>query len=385
MNIAYFCDLSSIHTLKWINHFSELNNVLVITDKIQKHKTNKLLHGVKVYPILPETFSFFRGWMDKQKTIKNMKQIIRTENIDIIHSMYAVPYSFWAHQVHSDNHIITTRGSDMLVDYNKVFCNPRGVRQRIIYRYFRRLIHRSFDEAKFITSTSAGQQAVIKKFIKAPEKLHLIRTGVDVDNFKRISEMIIRKKNASLILFSPRSMKPIYNIEIILDAMIIIRKEHPDKMIRLTLINDKPDTAYSKMIDQKIKSSGMNNLVTLIPEQSQEQMISHYLNSDIVVMIPDSDGTPVSAIEAMLSKKPLIVGELNYDTDIFNRDTVWKTKSSSARDLAETISELMLLPDYQVSLKVNQAYEVATKFADFNREIKKIGRLYESVITEKVA
>ena len=41
-------------------------------------------------------------------------------------------------------------------------------------------------------------------------------------------------------------------------------------------------------------------------------------------MIPTSDGTPNSALEAMLCKTPVIDGQANYDELIFNLNTVSK-------------------------------------------------------------
>jgi glycosyltransferase involved in cell wall biosynthesis len=94
-------------------------------------------------------------------------------------------------------------------------------------------------------------------------------------------------------------------------------------------------------------------------------------------MIPDSDGTPVSAIEAMLAHKPVILGDRpSYDTDLFNDSTVWKTSCSDANQIADKITEVLNLPAESLNKKLQTAYETALQYADFEKEMSKVEKLY---------
>ncbi|MBR9997630.1 MAG: hypothetical protein KFF73_01605, partial [Cyclobacteriaceae bacterium] len=57
-------------------------------------------------------------------------------------------------------------------------------------------------------------------------------------------------------------------------------------------------------------------------------------------MTPRSDGTPVSAVEAMFYKRPLIIGPIEYDEEIFNEKVI-RLGSWLAQELADKISSIL--------------------------------------------
>jgi glycosyltransferase involved in cell wall biosynthesis len=81
--------------------------------------------------------------------------------------------------------------------------------------------------------------------------------------------------------------------------------------------------------------------IIFLPQQSQSEILFLILNASIVIMNPISDGSPVSAMEAIASNTPVILGPLDYDTDIFNDKTVFKLKEWSEDELSNTIIEIL--------------------------------------------
>ena len=380
MKIAYFTDISSIHSYKWINYFAQTNYVIIICEKNNEgfdfFKNNS---NVKIYPVLPKIYPLKKFWI-KLQTIKKLKQIISENNIDIIHSMYVVPYSFWPYHLKFDNHIVTTFGSDMLIDYNYRYKNPNNLNERINNFFLKRIVVTALNKAKHVTSTSISQQRVVKTFINDTGKLHLIRTGVDVDGFISKYNQLSRQENGIVIL-SNRAMAPLYNIDIIVDAFNLVKQKLTDKNIKLVLLNHHTNKGYYDYIVSKITSLKLTGQVQLF--NHEEMQIQMYKNCSLVVMIPGSDGTPVSASEAMLAKKPLIIGNLEYDPDLFNEETIWKINSISASSLADKIIEVLHLSEESVSKKTNAAYKTTIEATDLKREVKKIEHLYETVIEKK--
>ncbi len=378
MNIAYIADITSIHNYKWINLFSKENRVILFCEENAKipqwYKENQ---GVKIYPILPPVYPL-KNINLRYRVIKKIKEVIKDNNIDIIHSMYAVPYAIWAYHLKLKKHIITTRGSDILIDYNRTYKTANGFQNKLIGSFMRALVEKALNQAKYITSTSLSQQNVIRTFIADPSKLHLIRTGVNVTDFITLDTKTVRNGNIPTIL-SNRSMSALYNIDVIVDAYNIVRK----KLLidsRLVIMNHNTDAEYYKYIVERINEHGLQSHVQIIGEQNTSQLVQTYKNADVVVMIPASDGMPVSGIEAMLAKKPLIVGNVDYDNDIYNGNTVWKVKDISASALADEIIKLLSLHTDEIHLKTNEAYKAATEFADIKKEIKKVEDLYKSLM-----
>src|SRR5690606_24699562 len=71
-----------------------------------------------------------------------------------------------------------------------------------------------------------------------------------------------------------------------------------------------------------------------LEKQSQEAIFELYKRASAVVMTPLSDGSPVSAMEAMVCQRPLILGPLDYDQDLFSDNVLqierWDSKELSA-------------------------------------------------------
>ena len=379
MNIAYFTNPHAIHCFKWINYFSKHNNVIIFCEKSLSGVTSPFSHpqNLTIYPILPDTYPL-RNFLFRFSTTRKIKTLLKKHGTELTHSMYVVSYAFWAHHAKAPNHIITTRGSDILVEYKKLLEPAITSREKRMKEYFKKLFRVTFEKARFITSTSNKQKMVVESIIPSSGKQCVIRTGVDVDYFLSISNRIrIDVKKEQLIIFSPRSMKPLYNIDIIIDAVFKFNEQNTNRQALLHIIDDYPETNYSEYIRKKIRSQKSNYCV-ILDKQNQEQMIALYKNSDIVVMIPSSDGTPVSGVEAMLSKIPLILGNLEYDADLFNENTVWKINNFSSADLCDKIAEVIHSADKQ--LKLNAAYNTALSNADMRRELKKVEALYHSAI-----
>ncbi len=379
MKIAFFADVDCNHGSKWINELSLHHDVILITHKSANdyllYRKNK---NVTIYSVLPKTYPL-RDIAVRRKIAKSIKEIIEKHNIEIVHSMYAIPYSFWPLLIHFKKHIITTRGSDMLVQYLKEYNNPQNIFQKVIYYFLKKNLKKALHESVAITSTSIRQMDVIRSIIGNNSKLNLIRTGVDADVFIENYNSIEEQVHEEFIIFSNRAMAPLYNIEIIIEAFGLFKKNNETVKCRLILLNYYGIEEYKKHIEKLIKQKGLNSVVEILPDQKYFELLKIYKKADIVVMIPQSDGTPVTAIETMLAKRPLIVGNLPYDEDLFNKNTVWKLESFDAFELYKKIEEVYLMPENEKNRKIANAFQAAFDLADMNKELKKIECLYEQL------
>ena len=152
MRIAYIANADSIHCHKWITYFAQNNDVILICFEDQQNlDLYKTFSNITIYSILPKSYPLRKLWL-RSRILKQLKDILKKHSIQIVHSMYAVPNAFWAYHLNFKNHIITTRGSDMLVDYSKTFQTPKNLNEKITYYFLKRLIKNSCNAAKYITS-----------------------------------------------------------------------------------------------------------------------------------------------------------------------------------------------------------------------------------------
>jgi glycosyltransferase involved in cell wall biosynthesis len=376
MRIAYITNAASFHCYKWVSYFANKNKISLICFEGQgKPLLYEKIKNIKIYPILPHSYPLLKFWKRK-KTLNQLRNIIRGDSIQIIHSIYIVPNSFWGYHLNFKNHITTTYGSDILIDYNETFKNPKNIKEKINYYQFKKLVENSLNNAKFVTSTSTNQQEVIKQFIRDNKKLAITRTGVDVANFTKNYNTLIKQTEEKIIL-SNRALRPLYNIHIIIDAFNLLKKNKSAKGVRLAIIKVATNRAYLKEIIQQIKNYNLENDIIWIDEKKGVELIQVYKNADIIIMIPSSDGTPVSAIETMLAKKPLLIGSLDYDKDLFNEDTIWKTNSFSPENISKKLLEILQESETILNIKTKNAYASAIQYGDTNKEVRKIEELYK--------
>ena len=350
--------------------------MIVICGSEYKQSKSWLKEDIKVYPILP-SFSVL-NILRRIRTVKRIRKVVECNQVGIIHSMYAVPNALWGDSVSVGNHIVTTRGSDILVDYLKTYHSPIGFRERVSFWRMRNSINKALNNAAFITSTSLGQKNEIEKIISDTGKLFVVRTGVDTNQFSSKSSVL--ESGNKLMIFSPRSMKSIYNIELLISGVncFIESMGKSSLDVELLIVDDMPNSSYSREIHEFIRAGAHNHFVTILPTLTQIEMRGCYQNCDLVVMIPKSDGTPVSAIEAMLSKKPLILGDLDYDEDLFNRNTVWKINGFSKEAIKDSIVELRMDRTLLQS-KVENAYWVAYNKVSLQNSLIEIEGLYNRI------
>lgn len=372
MNIAYFCDALANHEAKWINEFAKNHQVIVICQQhVDANKTGFSNDIIQLYDLLPGVFPVYNILQTVQ--LKNkISEILKKHNIRIIHSMYAYPYAFYANWFYYPK-IITTRGSDVLIDYNQTFKNPKTLTETISYTFYKKWFENAIKNASIVTSTSFRQQQVVRSILPDPSKSVVVRTGINTSIFQ------LSNQNSSIstdYIFSPRLMKPLYNIDQVLIAFSKITHQFPH--LKLIQIDNAPGTEYSDEMHRLARELNLEEKIVWKPFVDVPTLIDLYSRSKVVIMIPDSDGTPNSALEAMLLKIPVIVGNVEYDSDIFNASTCWKIKNNTAESLALELIQLLNCPLDEHSVKLNNAYKVVNKKATLAAAIQTIEAIYQS-------
>lgn len=387
MNIAYVANPADNHDCKWINKFAESHNTFLICSSACKNEKKLYVKNdsIRLAPILPDQFPY-KNPARLFSTKRRLKKFIEANGIEIMHSMYAYPNAFYPYLAGFENHVVTTRGSDLLIDYGRTFKNPESLKQKFAYGYMGNLLEKSLRRAAYITSTSLSQRKVILDIIDDSEKSLVVRTGLDTHLIDEYAEEYLggkasaKKTGEDLTIFSPRNMKPVYNIELVLEGVKIFREKYGRKNLRLVQIDDAPGSAYSESIRKMIEDWNLTDNVVLLESQKLRQMVANYLRADLVLMAPKSDGTPNTALEAMYLKKPLIMGNLEYDADIFNEETVWKLRENTAPEVARAIFECVSADSTRVNKKIENARAKVLESATLGAALERVQGLYERML-----
>ena len=331
-------------------------------------------HHVKILGVI-EDFSL-RHFFRTIKQFQFLNTEIRSHKIDLLHIMYAEPNALWAYFRNSLNIpiVLTTRGTDVLKTIPFFFNNP-GILNKLVAACYKKALLK----CDVITCTSYQQkESVLKLTAKKAQKVEVIRTGVDIDKILGDTTVFkLSELEGGKYVFFPRAMRPLYQHEFAISAIKLLPEEIRNKFSFVFIDKNSADNNYVSLIRNEMNDCEANFIWLNNLEQSV--LFQTYKNASLVVMTPASDGSPVSAIETMLCKVPLILPPLPYDKDLFSEGVVF-FESWKAEDLALQIESLL---EGDQKLNTESSFQNAINLADRKREMTKLGKIYSEIAPKK--
>lgn len=376
MKILFLGTPNSIHDFKWISFFSnnsDYKTFLTCDKEIYKKLTTKdfdLYREANISLINPyDEFSFSNPFVTIRQIFR-FRKLIKSLEIDAVHSLFGTPFPIWFNFMAGVKKIVTTRGSDVLVMLPEI-------RNAKVFKVHHKLLYygilRSYKKCDFITCTSKKQINALKGFGIDAGKIKYIKTGVNVNEIENIEvDAYIPSDLKGLnIVFSPRFMRPVYNFEYQIAAYTQlpddIKANYTFVFIRGVIVSD---DYFNKLINQLDAIKGFKYKVFYNLTQKEIWAITKH--AELSLMVPKSDGTPNTALEAMSCRTPLIMGDLDYDKTLFGGAALF-VDLNNPQDLTEKI--IMALNDFPNSI-LEKAYFNVKKFGNRTVEMEKLKELY---------
>jgi len=156
-------------------------------------------------------------------------------------------------------------------------------------------VARRMDRVITVSQSSAG---AIERAHKVPrDRLRVVYNGIDTNLFKRDDG--ISKEPNSLILVN-NGEQSIKGVPYLLKALYILRNGIE---VKLTVVGSPtPNGQYLKLI----KEYGIGDIVTFTGRVTMEELVKHYLASEICVVPSLYEGFGFPAAEAMSCQLPVI-------------------------------------------------------------------------------
>jgi hypothetical protein len=377
--ILYICAPNSIHDIKWMSYFSVqqdkyevfaiYENSIKLSNE-DKEMLDKL--GIKLLePIHPFSVS---SPIKTFTSIFHLRKVIKVNGIDLVHILFATPHALWGNFIDTP-FIITSRGSDVLMTLPKLK-QEKGLKG-IYFKALYKLFERAFKKAKVVTATSQKQSTMIKQLFNVANPI-TIRTGIDIHYDEVLSrpEYLDSSLQNRKFIFFPRFMFPWYNTMLQVDALQFLPLEIIRDYSFIFIRGKQFDTPYFGEIESKLKkmSKEKNVQYLIIDYLTQKELMSYYTHTSLTVMTPLTDGTPNSALEAMVAKSPLIIPNLDYDAELF-KDTCFILDENSPEKLALLIDEAL---KYYPAYMLEKAYKNATLFGNRAVEMNKLATTYKN-------
>lgn len=222
-----------------------------------------------------------------------------------VHSVFAVGnwklFSWVAAMCTFHPLVLTAWGGDLLN-------TPQASRAG---RLFVRFAVRSAD---LITADSLSLLEAAHELGAPRERLHEVQFGVDTESFRQNVETGSLRSDLDLgsgpIVYSPRAFMPVYNQTRIVEAVPAVLRVFPDCKFIFKRRSDHHSPANEEDVRRKIEELNIAAAVRFVPDISQEKLPALYALSDVVISVPDFDGTPRSVLEAMACGAYPVVSDL---------------------------------------------------------------------------
>ena len=378
MNILYIGTPYSIHDIKWMSFFSIQSdfNVYITCEHQHAEKISvelKLELKEKQITLIPSFSDYsFKTPLKNKETRKFLQSTIDGLKIDIVHTLFGSPQPIWLNDLKGVKKVITTRGSDVLLAIPAL--NESIV--KIHFKYLYQKLKKAYNEVDLVTCTSLLQKEKLHE-LGFRKDVKFVKTGIDVETIRNINSLDFLPKElvGENIVFSPRYMTPVYNVEYQIEAIQSLPKEFL-KRVKFVFIKGRNtnQSYYESLVEQLDQVSNLN--YKIYDQVSQNEIWSILKYAKVAYMVPKSDGTPNSALECMAVNTPLIMGDLNYDEQLF-KGVCLTSKLDSSSSLAELI-ELALNAYPKELLKMAQLK--VEEFGNRSVEMKKLEICYRKLL-----
>lgn len=310
------------------------HEVYVITYPHKDIKDIDGIDGIHVIGTKGINIPGLRGLMFGINAKKALKDLIKKENIDIIHGHYLFPAglaSVKAGKSTNTKTYVTAHGSDMFEMYKK-------------QKFMRPIIKKVLKEADIVLAVSEALKNEILatgvKGIKEKTKIHW--NSIDISKFKANNRKefkkelsnktdlaidkpiilfvgnIIKRKNVDLIIKAKKQLKTDCNLVIVGDGPLLSKIK--EKVAKNKEIGE---------IDNVYFTGSKNNIENIIP------------SADLLILPSFSESFGLVLIEALACEKPVIGSNVGGIKEIITEDVGLLIDPYNSKDLAIAIDKIL--------------------------------------------
>jgi glycosyltransferase involved in cell wall biosynthesis len=271
--------------------------------------------------------------------------------------------------------VVTPWGSD-------VFIQPQ---QSNLARFLARY---TLKHADMVTVNSYAMHDQVIKLNAHASAIKPIQFGVELDAFH--PKNTSTRENSALrqclglpeeghLVLSLRAIRPIYNIDVVLESVTQVLKDFPDTTF--VFLDYNSNLEYKSWLDGLVKNLGLETHIRWLPPTNDRIVLAElYRLSDVVVSVPSSDATPVSVLEAMACGRPVICSDLASVRELITHGkNGWLVPARESKMLAEAISHLLSQPEMAAGLGL-EAHQVVVEKYNYEVEMKHLEALYRGLI-----
>ncbi len=269
--------------------------------------------------------------------------------------------------------VVTVMGGDVQPEQHL------GGLARLEHRATRRLL----EEADLILAKSEALRPQIAAFGPFESKVETVRWGVDPGLFHpRREEAEALRARLGLraddrVVFSPRLLRPLYNIHLLLEAFPLLLAREPRALLLLS--EHRADPGYRETLVARASRPDLAGRVRFVGRIEHRDMPAFYSLAEVSVNLPFSDGLPQSLFEAMACGTPSLLGRLPWYAEVVADGEHVLLCDLEAPRVADALVRLLADATLRRSLAEAGRRRVL-EVACLPREAERVERFYERLL-----
>jgi glycosyltransferase involved in cell wall biosynthesis len=296
MRICYIADGSSIHTQRWLNYFAQKGHQVHLITPTARAGYAEGVHLYRLVRLIPRIWPVTR-YLSGLLWLVQVRLLVRRIKPDVIVAYYVTVNGYLALVSGFHPFILHALGSDILVD-------PK---RNVLYRF---LTKQALTKADHVMCVSPAVKKEVIRLGTATDKVETVVIGTDTRKFSPAPrDDMLRQRlgipDSSPIVISVRSLKAVYDIKTLIEAIPLILKEEPEA--RFVIAGQGEQRSYLEKLAQDFGIYDNAKFVGWVPH---DELPIYLASSDIYVSTSLSDGTSVSLLEAMACSLAPVVSNI---------------------------------------------------------------------------
>jgi glycosyltransferase involved in cell wall biosynthesis len=205
---------------------------------------------------------------------------------------------------------------------------------------------------KFFNGILANSEQV-RQYVAAQEKTPLEKIKVIKNGVSLLTDYFympdIFKNNQNVIwLGMAASLTPVKRHDLLLKALVILKKKYPTCSIKVLLLGDGPER---ESLIRTCMELNLNDIVYLIGEVTCPVTYLYYV--DVCVLCSDREGLSNAILEYMTCGKPVVATAVGGNVELIDRQNGILVAPDEPEFLAEALGELII--DEKMRKKMGEA------------------------------
>lgn len=289
MRICFLGNASSPHLQRWISSVLKHGLDAVIVSNVPAS-----IKDVEM-AVCPRVTSLRQMWREQ-------KRLIQRFDPDILHAHFVDQFALVVQWLDMP-YVLTPWGSDIYFPFPDRF---KGNNRKLKWM----LLRRAYRKAGVVTALSPYMAKILKERLGAtPGNTILLGFGAPAVRPAKRDERIRARRlrgagEETTVFFSPRACRPLYNTKQVVQGFIGALPALKDAQLWVSEFNADPD--YLAEIKRTVTRRGAEQAVLFLEPDVPEDLHVRLFAADVIVSVPDSDGMPISIVQAFSQGRPVL-------------------------------------------------------------------------------